>query len=209
MMAVHITEELARELGILQGRGKKRRKPEPAPPPQFPITSDPVGRMIGLDPARLCGWAVRDGITLTCGTWDLSSPDRDTLLLKMRERVTVLLDAGPVLWLAYEKAAAGAKNFTTAMIHAELAGVIRVACKECDIRMMEIYPSTAKLQLTGHGNAKKPQMILAVKLLFGITAADDNAADAVAMIVAGEARLRKEAIESRVKAADKRHLFGH
>ena len=48
-------------------------------------------------------------------------------------------------------------------------------------RVFNLNNSVVKKQMTGKGNAKKPQMIAAVNKMFGLDLTDDNLADAVAI----------------------------
>lgn len=60
----------------------------------------------------------------------------------------------------------------------ELGALLRSELWERDIPWVEVPPSTLKKFVTGHGAAKKSQVIAAVSRRWGVNCEDDNEADA-------------------------------
>lgn len=64
---------------------------------------------------------------------------------------------------------------------AELGGIIRYTLQHFGFKTIDVPPSTLKKFTTGHGHAKKDQMMKAVKERWGIDFDNDNACDAYAL----------------------------
>lgn len=138
--------------------------------------------ILGLDPAAACGFAVSREVF---GVWQIvhttdKHPGRR--LERLRKRIyethrEYRLDA-----IAMENAAMGANNFNTAAMHNELRGVVKLTAAELELPVILVNPTTLKKWLTGHGRAKKPDMIDAVRRQFGLAVTDHNIADAIAVM---------------------------
>ncbi|HNI02742.1 MAG TPA: crossover junction endodeoxyribonuclease RuvC [Chitinophagales bacterium] len=64
---------------------------------------------------------------------------------------------------------------------AELGGIIRYALYVNKVKFIEVAPSSLKKFITGRGNAKKDEMILAISKKYNKHFKDDNIADAYAL----------------------------
>jgi len=62
-----------------------------------------------------------------------------------------------------------------------LAAVCEYVCVTRDTRIVEVHLGTVKKSFTGHGSAKKPDMIAEARAR-GFTPKDDNHADAIAVL---------------------------
>ena len=70
---------------------------------------------------------------------------------------------------------------TLGMVH----GVVRVALVEAGVPFVLVAPATLKKYVTGKGNAKKPDMRMAVYQRFGLDLPDDNRVDAFGLRAMG------------------------
>ena len=70
---------------------------------------------------------------------------------------------------------------TLGMVH----GVVRVALAEVGVPFVLVPPATLKKYVTGKGNAKKPDMRMAVYQRFGLDLPDDNQVDAYGLRAMG------------------------
>ena len=140
-------------------------------------------RILAIDPANRSGWAYRDGDNAPLyGSWLIAKPgdahpgDR---LLRFRDGLIEFLAVHPAELVACEDSHFGSLNHETAAMHAELRGVLKLIAREHGARYVAYKPNTIKKFATGYGLAKKPQMVRACKLQFGIDPVDDNVADAL------------------------------
>lgn len=81
--------------------------------------------------------------------------------------------------LAFSRNAAGAKE------NAGLAYLVRWHLYKRGISYLLVPPTTLKKFVTGKGNAEKSLMLLEVYKRFGVSAANDNEADAVGLLYIG------------------------
>lgn len=143
------------------------------------MSSEP--RILGLDPARLTGWAHSDG---TSGVWELSEvgDSSGARLASLREHIArVAADKG-IDVLAFEDAGFGSNNRTinraTQALHNELRGTIKECAHGLGAEPLPVNPASLKKFATGNGRAKKWQMMAAYQRFFGTKPIDDNHADA-------------------------------
>ena len=143
-------------------------------------------RILGIDPGyHRCGYAVLEtagggrGRLLVSGAvvTDPALPMAQRLLALARELETLLALWQPAA-LAIEELYF-AKNAKTALGVAQARGVILAQAAGAGLSIAEYAPSTIKSQLTGSGNAAKPQVGFMVRRLIGTgpDAPADNALD--------------------------------
>ena len=79
------------------------------------------------------------------------------------------------------------KNVKTALTVGEARGVIMLTCAEARISVIEISPKEVKQALTGYGQADKKQMQKMIQLILMLKEMPkpDDAADALAIALAG------------------------
>lgn len=84
------------------------------------------------------------------------------------------------------------KSTTTALKVAEARGVLRMLAARRGIPVIEVKPNEVKLALVGHGRAEKRQMQEMVKMTLKLAKIPkpDDAADALAVALAGASRAR-------------------
>lgn len=144
--------------------------------------------ILGLDPAASCGFAHSSG---PHGVWQIAANDKHPgrRLERLRRHLFIAKREWGIDVLASEDATYGAskmfkgkQNLHTMAMHNELRGVIKCVAAEWDIPVLLFTPPAIKKWLTGHGRAKKPQMIRWVEVRFGIKTENDNVADAIAVM---------------------------
>lgn len=147
-----------------------------------PITAS----ILALDPAQHCGWAHSAGPS---GVWRLGPPGPEhagARLSELRACLEVTHQRMPFELLYAEDAAYGARHqFAVQLGHAEYRGIIRAVAHDLGVRLIVLNPATWKSFLTGSARADKDQVKRALVTLFGLRIADDNEADAVAILRCG------------------------
>jgi len=156
------------------------------------FASSPTGvallRFDGLTPRLSDVWTIRasgrDWQTRIDGVLD-------QLLGLIGVRSRALRPLGPVV-VAYELSYIG-ENPQSALRLAQLGGGVRGIGLALGLRVIAVQPSESKLALVGSGNATKQQMIDKARQVFGVRLSEHEA-DACAHAMAGEAKLRNQAI---------------
>lgn len=139
-------------------------------------------RILGLDPAKLCGWCWSDGADRKYGVWDLSGGAGEQRGAVLDRLIAFIADIGKaygVDLIAFEEASKGSHNPAVQAQHNELAGAIEWAAFKFGVPTRRINPMTLKKFATGDGRAPKPQLIAAAKTHYGIITASSDVADAV------------------------------
>lgn len=164
-------------------------------------------RILALDPATRCGWAYANTLTsgqpALYGEWDLGvsgSEHAGNKLARLETRIETQITTLGVDKLAIEDASFGSINAATAAFHNMLRGVILLVAARHAVPFVLYKPATIKKFATGHGHAKKPQMILAAKTLLGVETTSDNIADALFILELA----KQENTALREAAADKK-----
>ncbi len=157
--------------------------------------------ILALDPANNTGWCIDDGTTLGAGTLPITAkgdqhPGRR--LERLRQFIFKVQRSAPIDLLVYEDAVLGSHFFQTQILHSELRGVILLTAAEMEIPVLSVNPMTLKKWLTGHGGAKKKDMIESVRQRFGFITTDDDQADSVALAKYGRA-VHTRVVESTAK----------
>lgn len=139
-------------------------------------------RILAIDPATACGWAVRhaDG-AYDSGVWDLAPRRHEgggMRFLRLRSYLRELLDAFPPTFVAYEEVRMH-RGVDASHVY---GGVVAVISEECELRKIPytaIHYAHAKKRATGKGNADKVAMIAATAVRWPREQPyDDNEADA-------------------------------
>jgi len=163
-------------------------------------------RILALDPANQTGWAylTADGRRLF-GTWGIAKPGDDhpgERLRRLRDGLVEFLEVYPADVIACEDAHFGSRNHETAAMHSELRGIIKLLAAEHGAIYVAYKPATIKKFATGHGHARKPQVMRACKTVLGIEPEDDNVADA--LFILELARQDRPAASTRPKTRRRR-----
>lgn len=140
-------------------------------------------RILAIDPATKCGWAIGDERGVQAGgVFDVSIRRDESAgmrLIRLRSKLNALAESGPIDLLVYEAARNAGPRMQGALVcQAMLQGVIQLWAEDNKIEFKGLSPSEVKKHATGKGNAKKQQMIDAAKAKFGHVE-DDNHADAL------------------------------
>jgi crossover junction endodeoxyribonuclease RuvC len=143
-------------------------------------------RILALDPATQCGWALGEGRELVAsGTWDFSTRRDESTgmkLLRLESKLVETHKAGLDL-VVFEAARNAMPKMQGALVHqAKLQAIIERYVQRHDIAARGYSPSEIKLFATGKGNAGKPAVIAAAKARFGYHGDDDNEADAICLL---------------------------
>lgn len=75
----------------------------------------------------------------------------------------------------------GHTGTTAAQVYGGFLAVLTAQMEACKVPYLGVHTGTIKKHLTGKGNAGKPAMVAGVLALTGISAKDDNEADAIAL----------------------------
>jgi len=143
-------------------------------------------RVLALDPATKCGWAIAEDGTLShSGTWDLSTRSDESngmKLLRLESKLVEITKSGVIDLVAYETPAQ--HTYPLALIsHAKFIGVIERYCTRHGINYCGYAPTAIKKSATGKGNAKKEIVADAIRKRYpDRSIEDDNEADAIALL---------------------------
>lgn len=155
------------------------------PPAARPITIT-RGAKLALDLGTSTGWALQTGDDfISSGTVSLRHTRFDgggMRFLRFRRWLEQLdIDAGPIETVYYEevrqRSAPGASH-----IYGGFQGILTAWCEEHLIAYQGVPVGTIKRFITGKGNADKATVIAAVQAK-GFAPADDNEADAIAILL--------------------------
>lgn len=146
-------------------------------------------RFDGLTPRLVDVWSVRPrGREWQARINDALGQVLDILVVRSRG----IKPLGPVL-LSYELSYIG-ENPQSALRLAQLGGGVRGLAIALGLGVVAVQPSESKLALAGRGGATKEQMIAKARQVFGVRLTEHEA-DACAHALAGEAKLRRQAVE--------------
>lgn len=146
--------------------------------------------ILGLDCATKTGWSLYDTISKTViesGVEDFKKKRGESngmVFIKFRKWISDMLTFAPQIGLViYEQAHHKGGAATNLLVG--LTTRVEEACDEHEIQYSTVRTTTLKLEMTGHGNAGKPEMISASEKFLGRRPIDDNEADAVLISVYG------------------------
>ena len=155
------------------------------PPAARPVTIM-RGAMLALDLGTSTGWALRAGDEfITSGTVSLKHTRFDgggMRFLRFRRWLEQLdLDAGPIEAIHFEEVRRHVGT-DAAHVYGGLLAVLSAWCEEHLVAYQGVPVGTIKQFITGKGNADKAAVIAAVQAK-GFAPADDNEADAIAILL--------------------------
>jgi Holliday junction resolvasome RuvABC endonuclease subunit len=146
-------------------------------------------RFDGLTPRLVDVWTVRP----RGREWQSRIDDALGQLLDILSiRARALRPLGPVM-VSYELSYIG-ENPQSALRLAQMGGGVRGIGLMLGMRVVAVQPSESKLALVGRGGATKQEMIDKARQVFG-RSLTEHEADACAHALAGEAKLRRQAVE--------------
>lgn len=136
--------------------------------------------LLAIDPGLHTGLCCTIGEGLCHGVANLGGSDtpQQTRDLRLADYVEEWITLSSASTVAYEGAAFSKNTFASRQL-AGYRGIIRMTAAKHGCQVVEVNPSTLKKWATNNGNAKKPQMVRALKTMYGIKVLDDNEADAI------------------------------
>lgn len=151
-----------------------------------------MSRVLGIDPATKCGWALLDnGARVASGTWDLSTKQHESKgmrFLKLERFLEEAITNSKPDLVAFEMT--GHLKGHANEVYFGIVGIIKLVCERHELDYTSIQNSEVKKLATGVGNANKQAMVLAAKLRWGLSGnPTEDEADALWVALAGSDRL--------------------
>jgi len=162
----------------------------PAADPPVPAANDAgaaaMGAVLALDLGTITGWALRDEAgVITSGTASFR-PDRFSgggmRYLRFKRWLTEIKNAAGTIDAVYLEEVRRHAGTSAAQIYGGFLGQITAWCEHHGIPYQGVPVGTIKRHVTGKGNAPKQAVIAAVRTR-GFDPADDNEADAIALLL--------------------------
>lgn len=155
-------------------------------------TNDGAGKMalLTIDLGTKCGWCLRSGSNTVSGVWDLKGGRYEGGGMRFVRFRSLLEDlwlttvsSNSIKLIVYEEVRRH-MGVDAAHVYGGLQAVLTSWCEDRPVKIpYEGVPvGTIKKYVTGKGNADKAAMIAAVRK-FGFEPADDNEADAIALML--------------------------
>lgn len=145
-----------------------------------------------LDLGTKTGWALRKGDgAIVSGTEICKDPgpEREGLrYLHFRRWLTEIKNSYAGIDEVYFELVAAHTSTKSAHVYGGLKAILTMWCAHHDIYCKGIPVGTIKKHATGKGNAEKDAVIAAMKAK-GFSPADDNEADAIALLLCAEDRM--------------------
>jgi len=152
----------------------------PDPPPIPPKKQGVILKILALDVASHCGWAISRSVY---GVWDLT-PKRDESagmrLIRLRSKLHEVIKSENINLVVFERPGGAFKG--AIIVQSELQGQIKVVCEDLKIDYRAYSSKEIKLFATGKGSAGKPAMIAAAKTKYGYVGNNDDEADALHLL---------------------------
>ena len=160
--------------------------------------------ILGIDPGTSrIGFAVlkksRTKLTsLEYGCWDIAKKTQYQRLNIIFNNLKKLIDKYKPDLFIVEKLFFF-KNMKTAMTVSEARGVILLAAQKKKLNILELTPLEVKQYLMGYGRSEKPQIQKFVMMYLDLKSIPkpDDAADALAICLAGIAKISKKGAENK------------
>lgn len=139
---------------------------------------------LALDLGTRTGYALRSGDNTISGTYDFKGRRHEgggMRFVRFRGALEELKKAGPIKAVFYEEVR---RHLGTdaAHVYGGLLATLTAWCEENGIAYQGIPVQAIKKHVTGKGNADKAAVIAGVRK-FGFSPADDNEADAIALML--------------------------
>jgi len=168
-------------------------------------------KILSLDPATKCGWALSNSLS---GTWDLSVKQDESSgarYLRLWNYLDELHQSNGIDLIVFE-ASRNPKHSRAVVILARIQGTIELWATQNDVEYQPVSPMTIKVFATGNNKASKAEMISAAKKYTGRRKIiDDNHADAVLLLELAKEKygnipisdLKKVLISNKIESAMK------
>jgi Holliday junction resolvasome RuvABC endonuclease subunit len=140
-----------------------------------------MNRILAIDPATKCGYALYDNGATISGVWDLGVKRYEGGGMRFIRLENHLAQILPVDMVGFEESVN--KYADANKIYGGIIAVIQAQCEKTKSNYGPVHWATIKRHATGKGNANKEMMIAAAHRLYpGRTIADDNEADALCLL---------------------------
>lgn len=140
-------------------------------------------RVLGLDMATKCGWAVHCGESGVKNLKPGTTQRPGARYQRLRNLLNLIKQKYPdITVVAFEQVIPFHKSGEAAEYARGCVAIVQMWCADANLPIRPVFPSTAKKFVTGKGNAKKHEVIAAVSAL-GFSPEDDNHADAIAIML--------------------------
>lgn len=140
-----------------------------------------MGQILGIDPAKACGWAVIDpenSLLLDCGEWNWQKvKDRGELFLAFESKIYSAFHEFSVNHIVLENA--HLRGYWAAYYPIVMHGIVDMLCSKWEIQSTKVRAPMWRKQVLGKGNADKQDAVDFVSRTYGVSLKSDNAADAV------------------------------
>jgi Holliday junction resolvasome RuvABC endonuclease subunit len=155
--------------------------------------TEPIKRILGIDPGTNCGWAVlEDGKVLASGCWDLKPRRHEgggMRFVKFRGSLLQVINSyGPFAAVGYEEVRRHAGT-DAAHVYGGIVAVLSEALEGLSLPYLGVPVGTVKKLATGKGNADKEMMVEAAAKILGRAPEDDNEADAIFVALAAASEI--------------------
>lgn len=139
---------------------------------------------LSIDLGTNCGYALRSGANTMSGTWDFKGRRHEgggMRYVRFRGALEEVKKAGTIGLVFYEEVRRH-RGTDAAHVYGGLLAVLTSWCEENGIAYQGVPVQAIKKHVTGKGNADKDAVIAGVRK-FGFSPADDNEADALALML--------------------------
>ena len=137
-------------------------------------------KILALDIATHCGWAISNGIY---GEWDLR-PKRDESsgmrLIRFKSKLKEIIETESINLIVFERP--GGIHRGAIIVQSELQGILKEYCEEKKIEYKGYSSMEIKKFATGKGNCKKDLMIEFARKKYNYQGDNDNEADALHLL---------------------------
>ena len=155
--------------------------------PMLPNKKKPAHKILAIDPATNCGWAISTDIY---GVWNLK-PKRDESigmrLIRLRSKLKEVCEAEEITIIVFERP--GGRHQGAIITQSELQAIIKTFCEDNSLEYKAYSSTEIKKYATGKGNCNKQAMIDAAKSQLGYKGDNDNEADALWLLQLGKSDL--------------------
>lgn len=156
-------------------------------------------RFLGIDPGlRITGYGCVDSlrgdpVLVEAGVFRLMTTEKESVsdrLLELDRDITEMIERLKPEAVAVEALFAHYKHPATAITMGHARGVILLAIRKAELRLVELKPNEIKKFLTGNGHADKVQMQRAVQTRLNLAAPPEppDVADAIAIAMCAASR---------------------
>lgn len=141
-------------------------------------------RILALDLATKTGWALCDptsAMPVVSGMWDFAIKRDESGGMRLIRLQSKLRELEPINLVVFESVRS-LRHANAVAVISEMVGIVKAWSLSIGAEFRGYAPPEIKKHATGKGNAKKPDMVIAARILTGKDITDDNEADALCML---------------------------